>query len=321
MPVRTLYTHDADEAAAILRRGGLVAFPTETVYGLGADAHSADGVARIFAAKGRPPDNPLIVHLADADPATVSALAAPHSADARHLADAFWPGPLTLVAASAGRLPAVVTAGLGTVALRVPARPLTRAFLRACGVPVAAPSANLSGRPSPTTWEAVREDLDGRIDAVLMGAPCEAGLESTVVDVSVPGEPPMLLRPGALGIDALRAVVPALGRPGDRDEALARSPGTRHRHYAPRARVVVVAPGSPLPPGLDRPVGWIGVGAPPPGATRVFAAADVDAYARLLFAAFRMCEAEGIATIVCERVDDDGIGQALNDRITRAAQG
>ncbi len=319
-PSRTLYTHDVAEAAAILRRGGLVAFPTETVYGLGADARSADAVAAVFAAKDRPADNPLIVHLADA--ADAATLAAPLGNDGDRLAAAFWPGPLTLVAplrAEAG-LPRVVTAGLATVGLRVPARTIARAFLTACGVPVAAPSANRSGRPSPTTWEAVRDDLDGRIDAVLMGAPCERGLESTVVDVSM--APPLVLRPGAIGAEALRAVVPGVRIAGTADaDVLRRSPGTRHRHYAPRARVVVVDSGAPLPSDLAAPVAWIGVGAAPAGAARAIETADADAYARALYAAFRAFDAAGIATIACARVPNDGIGRALNDRIARAAAG
>ena len=316
---RTLYTHDVAEAAAILRRGGLVAFPTETVYGLGADARDAEAVAAVFAAQDRPADNPLIVHLADADDA--GAVAAPLGHDGARLAAAFWPGPLTLVAPLLGDgiLPRVVTAGLSTVGLRVPARAVARAFLAACGVPVAAPSANRSGRPSPTTWEAVRDDLDGRIDAVLMGAPCERGLESTVVDVS--GSPPLVLRPGAIGTEALRAVVPGLRVAGTADaDVLRRSPGTRHRHYAPSARVVVLDAGAPLPPGLAAPVAWIGTGVAPAGAARAIETLDADAYARALYAAFRAFDAAGIATIACARVPETGIGRALNDRIARASE-
>ena len=313
----TIYTHDVAEAAAILRAGGTVAFPTETVFGLGADARNAAAVRAVFDAKQRPADNPLIVHCADAEDAL--ALGANVSRDARRLADVFWPGPLALVVPHRGDLPAITTAGLPTVALRVPSRPLTRTFLRACGVPVAAPSANRSGRPSPTTVEAVRADLDGRIDAVLMGAPPSEGLESTVVDVS--GDVPLLLRPGALGLDALRTVVPSLRLPHGSDEALARSPGTRHRHYAPRARVVALAPGAPLPHGLARPVAWIGTGTPPDGADRVEPQPDIEAYARSLYALFRDLDAGRFATVACETVSNDGIGRALNDRIARAAAG
>lgn len=317
MPDRrsTIYTHDVAEAAAILRHGGLVAFPTETVFGLGADAHNADAVRAVFEAKERPADNPLIVHLPDADAADV--LAGPLTGDARRLADAFWPGPLALVVAHRGDLPPVTTAGLPTVALRVPARPLTRAFLRACGVAVAAPSANRSGRPSPTTVDAVHADLDGRIDAVLMGAPPSEGLESTVVDVT--GDVPLVLRPGALGLDALRTVVPAVRLPDHAGDAFARSPGTRHRHYAPRARVVVVELGGAVPAEAARPVAWIGIGAPPPGVARAERMADVAAYARHLYALFRDLDAEGMATIACERVSEAGVGAAVNDRIARAA--
>ncbi len=311
----TRLTDDPLDAARVLRAGGLVAFPTETVYGLGADVFNTDALARIFVAKGRPADNPLIVHVPTPEDALRVATHLPPAAEA--LAAAFWPGPLTLVLARRADVPAAVSAGLDTVGVRVPALPLARTFLAACGTPVAAPSANRSGRPSPTSWEAVREDLDGRIDVLLTGPDAEAGLESTVVDAT--GAVPVLLRPGAVSLEALRAVVPGLALPHGASELLRRSPGTRHRHYAPRARVVLVDAPEHAPAGPG--VAWIGLDAAPDGAAPAFVAPDVAAYAHALFRFFRTCDAAGVAMIACQRVPETGLGRALNDRLTRAAAG
>ena len=306
-----LLTDDPREAAAVLGRGGLVAFPTETVFGLGADARDADAVARVFAAKGRPADNPLIVHLADADAAGEIAVVTDLG---RALLDAFAPGPLSVVLPGRGGLPHAVTAGLDTVAVRVPSHRPARAFLRAAGVPVVAPSANRSGRPSPTTWQAVAEDLGEHVDAILRGPLSDIGLESTVVDAT--GAAPVVLRPGAVSLEALRARFPetTVAAPG----GVARSPGLRHRHYAPRARVRVV----PAPPTQgDGEAAWIGLSAPPAGYALVEVCPDADAYARRLFDLFRRADAAGLARIDAEAVAEGGVGRALMDRLRRAAAG
>ncbi|MBX6378963.1 MAG: threonylcarbamoyl-AMP synthase, partial [Clostridia bacterium] len=229
--VNTLVLHAAEPgavatAATILRHGGLVAFPTETVYGLGADAFNEDAVRRIFAVKGRPPDNPLIVHVAG--PRDVGRLSLEPSA-ARALIAAFWPGPLTLVLPRRPEVPAVVAAGLDSVAVRCPAHPVARALIAAAGTPLAAPSANRSGRPSPTWAADVLADLGGLIDAVLDGGPCPVGVESTVVDLT--GPRPVLLRPGGVTVEALRRHLPDLETRSPAGPA--RSPGLRYRHYAP----------------------------------------------------------------------------------------
>lgn len=230
-------------AAAVLRSGGLVAFPTETVYGLGADAFNAAAVRRIFAAKGRPADNPLIVHIAS--PAGITpALVAEWPPAAAALARAFWPGPLTLVVRAGPLVPAAVTAGLPTVAVRCPDHDVARALIEAAGRPVAAPSANRSGRPSATRAEDVWEDLAHRIEVILDAGPAAVGVESTVVDVS--GPRPRLLRPGGVPLEDLEAVLgepvvvasdPAPGEP-------APSPGMKYRHYAPRAPLQLWDPGA-----------------------------------------------------------------------------
>jgi len=224
---------DMARAAACLRRGGLVAFPTETVYGLGAHALDRAAVRRLFEAKGRPASDPLIVHVATMDQLAGLTTTVPDVA--RTLAQQFWPGPLTLVLRRALSVPPEVTAGLDTVAVRVPAHPVARALLEAAGIPVAAPSANVFSRPSPTRASHVLDDLDGRIDMVLDGGPTPVGVESTVLDLTL--DPPVVLRPGAVSVEALRAVVPAVqlraARPHEGEEAMA-SPGLLTRHYAPR---------------------------------------------------------------------------------------
>lgn len=229
------------EAAGLLRRGGLVAFPTETVYGLGADALNPSAVRRIFVAKGRPPDNPLIVHVAD--PAGIPAgLVAEWPAAARRLGEAFWPGPLTLVVPAGPRVPAAVTAGQPTVAVRCPAHPVARALIAAAATPVAAPSANRSGRPSPTRAQDVWDDLGDAIDGLLDAGPTPVGVESTIVDVT--RWPPVLLRPGGVTVEQLEATLgQALQRAAPpRPEEPAAAPGMKYRHYAPEAPLWLLPP-------------------------------------------------------------------------------
>lgn len=311
----TLLTESPDEAAAVLRRGGLAAFPTETVYGLGADAFQPAAVHAIFEAKGRPADNPLIVHVAERAQIRQVAAAVPETAE--RLLAAFAPGPLTVILPRHPDVPSVVTAGLDTVGVRVPRHETAHAFLRACETPVAAPSANRSGRPSPTTWRAVQEDLDGRIDCILQGDPTEAGVESTVLDCTT--TPPVLLRPGAVPVEALRDVVGTVVVGHDEDDATPRSPGTKHRHYAPAARVRVVEGPSDARAASD--AAYIGLAAPADASAfgRVFVAPSVEAYAHEVFAFFRAADHDDCAVIYAQRVPPAGLGRALNDRLERAA--
>ncbi len=230
------------EAAAILRDGGLVAFPTETVYGLGGNALMKDASRRIYAAKGRPSDNPLIVHITEFE--DIEPLVSVYSDEARKLAEAFWPGPFTLIMPKSELVPHETTGGLDTVALRMPSHPVARELIRLAGVPVAAPSANTSGRPSTTTAAHCMEDLKGRVEAVVDGGSCTIGLESTIVDVS--GEEPVLLRPGAVTREMLRealgrdiAVDPAVKKPLEKDEH-PKAPGMKYRHYAPKAPMIII---------------------------------------------------------------------------------
>jgi L-threonylcarbamoyladenylate synthase len=314
--MKTLVTRSPDVAARFVRAGEVVAFPTETVYGLGAALFDESAIRKIFAAKERPADNPLIAHVASV--AEIGLVARELSPAAERLVEAFFPGPLTLVLPKRPEVPLIATAGLETIGVRMPADPIAHAFLVACGGPVVAPSANRSGRPSPTTWEAVLADLDGRIPCVLAGDPTRIGLESTVVDCS--SASPLVLRAGAVSLEQLRSVVGDVVYGGDDEsDAAPRSPGTRHRHYAPAARVRVVASDDELV-GTHR-CAYIGNDAPPPTArfARVRHVADVDEYARYLFAFFRACDADSIPTIFCQAVEQSGIGVAVNDRISRAA--
>ena len=311
----TVITDSIAEAAQFIRRGGVVAFPTETVYGLGANVLAAAAVRKIFAAKGRPPDNPLIVHIAARG--DLPLIAKEITPSARRLIAAFFPGPLTVVLRKSEAVPEVATAGLETVGIRMPQHPLAHEFIKACGAPLAAPSANLSGRPSPTTWQAVAEDLAGRIDCILRGAPTSVGLESTVVDCI--GDAPVLLRAGAITLEQLRAVTPAIVlRAAGRNEQ-ARSPGLKYKHYSPQAQVRVVADAEQAIAASS--AGYIGLTAPPDRTGFKLARVCVSAedYARQLFEFFRECDRAGVETIYCQAVAETGLGLALMDRLRRAA--
>ena len=230
------------EAGEILKNGGLVAFPTETVYGLGGDALNPDAAAKIYAAKGRPSDNPLIVHISDME--DIDKIADDVSEKAKKLAERFWPGPMTLIYKKKECVPASTTGGLNTVAVRMPEHKIARALIRQSGVFVAAPSANTSGRPSPTKAEHVMEDLCGRIDMVIDGGSVGIGLESTIVDVS--GEIPVILRPGYITKKMLEEVVgevvvdPAIVSREMKKDIVAKAPGMKYRHYAPKGQMTIV---------------------------------------------------------------------------------
>jgi len=301
-----------DRAGAVLRAGGLVAFPTETVYGLGADATDDRAVARVFEAKGRPNFNPLIVHVPDA--ASARALAVFDDA-AERLADAFWPGALTLVLPlrAGGGLSPLVTAGLSTVGLRVPDHPVARDLLRATARPVAAPSANPSGAVSPTRAAHVVEGLGDRIAAVVDGGPCPVGLESTIIGCGSSG--PVLLRPGGLPAEAVEA---CLGGPlaVRAESAPTTAPGQLASHYAPRARVI---PDAAMPPAGAL---WLGFGHGCGGADmNLSPSGDLVEAAAALFQALRHLDARAAPgqAIAVAPVPDHGLGRAINDRLRRAA--
>ena len=313
-------------AAAVLRRGGLVAFPTETVYGLGADALNPRAVARIFAVKGRPADNPLIVHIAWKEQLREVARAIPESA--WRLAEHFWPGPLTFVLPRHEQVPLETTGGLETVAVRMPDSAIALALIRALGRPIAAPSANLSGRPSPTAAEHVYEDLCGRIELILDGGPTRIGVESTVLDLTT--TPPTILRPGGVSPEQLRPILGEVRLSAEASEAR-RSPGTRYRHYRPRAEVVLIERWEeekhrPLVERLAtsvRRLGYIGrdhgLSFGKAEAQVVELPSDPQEYARRLFAIFRELDQRGVEVIIVEGVEETGVGLAVMDRLRRAA--
>ncbi len=320
----------AHTAAELLKRGGLVAVPTETVYGLGADGLNPCAVRRIFEAKGRPQDNPLILHIAS--PGQVSVFCRDIPEPAWKLARRFWPGPLTMVLRCRDNVPKETTAGLDTVAVRCPDCEITRRIIRLAGVPVAAPSANLSGKPSTTTATHVLHDMGGRIDAVVDGGPCRVGVESTIVDLSA-GKP-RLLRPGGVSPEQLREALGELeidkavtGRISDGETV--RAPGMKYRHYAPRGRVLIVAgtreraaayirerfaPGDavlcfdeelPLYEGLP--------------ATAYGSESDPASLARGLFAALRELDRDGVEVIYARCPEGKGVGCAVRNRLRKAA--
>lgn len=339
MMAETLATHDSslfatavNRAAELLRRGEVVALPTETVYGLAAHALDPDAVAKIYAIKGRPAHNPIIVHVADLEMARRCVSAWPESAD--QLAHSFWPGPLTLVLPRAAIIPDLVTAGGATVGVRWPSHPFMQAVIRACGFPLAAPSANLSNSISPTTAEHVRRQLGDQLALIVDGGPAQVGIESTVIDLT--SQPPRVLRPGMIHEESLLAVLGEDGmRPGLTQTIPAssgelRSPGLLKKHYAPKAKLLLlrwqsaadlhdqfsalnlqretthVLAHTHIPAATD----WAGVSVMPHEAT---------AFARAFYAELHRCDEAGAVTIIVESLPAGTEWQALTDRLIRAA--
>jgi len=325
------------QAAEIIKGGGLVAFPTETVYGLGANAMDRDAVAGIFRAKGRPADNPLIVHIAKA--VEVKYLSTYLPVGAGELMKAFWPGPLTLVLPRHPRVPKIVSAGLDTVAIRMPQHPVALALIKAARVPIAAPSANRSGKPSPTTGTHVLKDLAGKIEAIVDAGPCDVGVESTVVDLTA--SVPTILRPGGITLEQLQAV---LGKV-EMDPALAagempRAPGMKYVHYAPEGELILVEGDLPgvfdkicqlyrhyLSQGLR-----VGILASEENSFRYRQELQPEIIVSLgshkrpetaankLFSALRSCDRRHAQIILCEAFPREGVGVALMNRLEKAAK-
>lgn len=327
-----------EEGGLILRRGGLVAFPTETVYGLGANALDGQAVQGIFQAKGRPADNPLIVHVAGRE--AVGSLVKEVPGVAGELMDAFWPGPLTIILPVGKQVPVEVTAGLDTVAVRMPRHPVALGLIRAAGVPVAAPSANTSGRPSPTTAQHVLNDLEGQIDMVLDGGPAGVGVESTVLDLTAPV--PMVLRPGGVTPEELSLVlgnvdVDPQARSVNQREGRPRSPGMKYTHYAPRARLLIVEGQAEAVAvkinelareyrNRGRRVGilsyeesadFTNIGE----VILVGRRAQPETVAAKLYAALRRFDETDVDLILAEGIADCGVGLAVMNRLRKAAGG
>lgn len=324
-----------EKAGNIIKRGGLVAFPTETVYGLGGDALNPESSRKIYAAKGRPSDNPLIVHIADM--ASMELIVKEVTDEAKLLADRFWPGPLTMILKKSDIVPEETTGGLDTVAVRMPVHKTAAAFIKAAGGYVAAPSANLSGKPSPTSARYVIQDMDGRIDMIIDGSDAGIGLESTIVDLS--GDVPMLLRPGYITAEQLREV---LGRvdidrtilDGDTKER-PKAPGMKYKHYAPKGDLKIVSGDeddvvikiNELTKEAEAQGKKVCVIATDDDATRydcriiksVGSRADEETIAHRLYGILRECDDEDIEIIYSESFDTCGLGQAIMNRLLKAA--
>lgn len=327
------------EAAEVINRGGLVAFPTETVYGLGANALDPSAVERIFAAKGRPADNPVIVHVAARS--AVDELVVEVPAVAETLTSRFWPGPLTLAMKKKAEVPHVTTGGLNTVGVRMPSHPVALGLIQAAGVPIAAPSANASGRPSPTTAAHVLEDLEGRIDLVLDGGEAGLGVESTFLDISV--DPPVLLRPGGVTVSDLCAAIgpisvhPSVYGALDDPEQVPRSPGQKYTHYAPKAPLIVVE--GPLKQVNEKindlayeymveghRVGVLAT-AESRGAYQVPVVLEVGSRRNLamvaanLFSTLRAFDRHQVDVVLAEGFPEEGLGLAVMNRLVKASGG
>ena len=327
-------------AAEVIRAGGLVAFPTETVYGLGANALDQEAVAKIFRAKGRPENDPLIVHIASLDTLSEIVLAIPEKA--KGLMEAFFPGALTLLFQRGPRVPKNVTAGLDSVAVRMPAHPVALALIRAAGVPIAAPSANLFMHPSPTTARHVLEDLGERVDVILDGGPCPIGLESTVLDLSA--TPPQVLRPGGVPVEALQAMLPDLVVSPrylrlEEEKLEVVSPGMHIKHYSPKAPLFIVS--GPRVPALARIAASVrNLADHRIQCGLLLAVEDAEAFAgysveigilgsennleeigRNLFGAIRHLDQSACQVILTREFGEAGVGLAIRDRLFRAAEG
>lgn len=326
------------EAGSILKAGGLVAFPTETVYGLGGDGLNKDASAKIYAAKGRPSDNPLIIHIGDLR--ALDVLVKNRSKEADKLIDAFWPGPMTLIFEKADIVPKETTGGLNTVAIRYPSHPLAMELLRDSGVYIAAPSANLSGRPSPTMAQHVIQDLEGRIDMILDGGSVDIGLESTIIDVSV--TPPVILRPGYITEEMVEKVLsnitvdPATLKKRVQENFVAKAPGMKYKHYAPKGELTIVE-GSTYQKVAEKINELVAADQKRGIKTAVIATKetkqlynapivevigsreDEASIARGLFAILRQMDDLQVDTIYCESFDTKELGQAIMNRLLKAA--
>ena len=324
--------YDIQQAAGILKAGGLVAFPTETVYGLGADALNPEAVGKVYAAKGRPSDNPMIAHISSKD--DLAALTDGITPDVMKLMEVFWPGPLTMVVPAKPVVPRVTTGGLDTVAVRMPSDHVAAAIIKAAGVPIAAPSANLSGRPSPTTGRHVVDDLDGRIDAIVIGNDCQVGIESTVIDMT--GEQPMILRPGIITAAQLSE---ALGKEVTLDPALLqkpdtfnngglletgsdfkpKSPGMKYKHYAPKAEMIIYqgskeAVTHAMAEEKMKRADW-----GQKVEVIVYDDQHPEEAAREFFAKLRACDKSGVDVILAAALAEDGVGFAVMNRMFKSA--
>lgn len=314
--MKTVLTRSPQQAAEFIRRGGIVAFPTETVYGLGANVFDEKAIAKVFEAKQRPNDNPLIAHVGNLE--QIKLLVKEVTPNAQKFIEELFPAPLTLVLPKAKKVPLIATANLLTIGVRMPQNELAREFLQMCQTPVVAPSANLSGKPSPTNWQAVDEDLNGRIDCILQGDATKIGLESTVVDCTT--DAPLILRSGAVTLEQLQKIVAETRVYKLKENEQPKSPGLKHKHYAPQAKVFLVQRSAFSVQPLAESA-FIGLSEPKLDFNLIKICDSVEEYAHEVFSFFRECDNKNIGEIYCETVEEKGIGTALMDRLRRASQG
>ena len=321
IPVRLIDSSAVAEVVEMLRAGKCVIFPTETVYGLGADATNEDAVKKIFRAKGRPADNPLIVHIGDRSQVYDLAREVPESAE--RLMDEFWGGPLTVILKKKSIIPSAVSAGLDTVGIRMPSHPVANAILKH-GVPVAAPSANRSGRPSPTTFAHCVADMDGRVDAIIDGGEAKFGVESTVIDLS--DALPTVLRPGAVTLEMIREILPNAVYGGGEEPGVPKSPGMKYRHYAPSAPLFVLKNVTEARLSELSQAGKVGImayrGIGKNAGNYVIDMGDsVEAYGARLFYALRQMDDWNVDEIYAAAPEETGFGAAVCNRLYKAAGG
>ena len=315
MTLTTHLTTSIEEASLFIKRGELVAFPTETVYGLGGSALNPDSIKRIYIAKERPQDNPLIVHIYDLG--QLASLVREVTPSAEKLIESFFPGPLTVILERSDEVPKTVSAGLPSIAIRMPKHSVALDFLEACAVPIAAPSANRSGRPSPTTWQDVYGDLKGRISCILQGEQSQVGLESTVVDCRF--SPPRILREGGVPIEVINETIP-VERISAASSGPSPSPGVKYKHYAPRAMVHIVR--SPQDVSPQKKYAYIGIDEHelPDQIGLHVRCTTIEEYAYQLFNFFRRCDRLGLTDIYCQETTTTRLGAALMDRIRKASK-
>ncbi|MBK5253117.1 MAG: threonylcarbamoyl-AMP synthase [Peptostreptococcaceae bacterium] len=308
-------------AAQIIRSGGLVAFPTETVYGLGADALNETATGKIYAAKGRPSDNPMIVHISDIK--ELELLAEEVSSTAKTLMEAFWPGPITFVLKKKENVPSITTGGLNTVAVRMPSDEIARELIKKSKTPIAAPSANLSGKPSPTTAMDVLEDMDGRIDAVIMGEPCLVGIESTVLDLT--SDIPVILRPGYITKEDIDKVIEvktefdgSLFMKPSNEEFKPKSPGMKYKHYAPKAEFKIITGNIK---GISKAIEELKEKAENEGnkVEVLYYGEDSEKAAKTFFADLRRLDRDGVDLIIAASLKPEGLGFSVMNRMMKSA--
>lgn len=314
--MKTIITSSIKKAASFIKSGEVVAFPTETVYGLGANVFNEEAVKKIFIAKKRPFDNPLIVHVSNVN--QIDLLVKKITPLAQKIIENFFPGPITIVLKKNDVIPDYVSAGLDTIAIRMPSLELTRNFIDECGVPIAAPSANISGSPSPTSFKHVYKDLKGRIPCILRGPKCDVGIESTVVDCT--GKYPIILRPGIISLEDLKEIFTVVRIYHPQKNEIPKSPGLKYRHYAPEAKVILIESeedifNSKVNLKDAAFIGFLKLR----GLKLTKRVDDVKDYARNLFNFFRKCDEEKVKVIFCQRVPEVGLGLALMNRLSKAA--